>query len=169
VRPYFDRPDIVVPVQWYRASPSAEFMPYVNAFANRISLVEDFVPHVGINYEFNPNSVGNFGGWKGIAPCGGPDAWRYGVSWLNPPPPCNCAREAVVPVQEVPAGLVDGTNRTFTLSQVPMSVASCLLQLDGVTLTQGVDYSLSGQTIFLNVLQTPQTGDNLLAYYWVQT
>jgi hypothetical protein len=75
----------------------------------------------------------------------------------------------VVPVQEVPAGLVDGTNRTFTLSQVPMSVASCLLQLDGVTLTQGVDYSLSGQTIFLNVLQTPQTGDNLLAYYWVQT
>jgi len=170
VRPYFDRPDIVIPVQWYRASPSARWIDCPTAFANVINKVEgDYRPNVGINYDFTPNRPGNAKGFLGLAKCGTNDAFLNGVSWFNPLPPCNCAREKVIPVQEIPAGTIDGTNRTFTLSQIPMSAASLLLEVDGVTQTQGVDYSVSGATIFFAALSTPRSTDTILAYYWVQT
>ena len=168
VRPYYDRPDISVPVQWYRAPAGAVQMPHVTAFANRIDKVESFVPLVGINYDFQPNNVGNVFGNLGIAPCGDASAWLNGVSFDNPPPPCQCRRERVIPVEEVPVGIINGANRTFTLSQIPMSAQSLLLFLDGVAMTQGVDYSIAAATIRFAAASTPRTGDSLLAYYWVQ-
>ena len=147
----------------------AEQMPYTTAFANVIDKVESFVPHVGMDYSYNPNNVGNDGGFLGRAPCGDADAWRFGVSFENPPPPCQCQREDVIPIQEQPAGLINATNRAFTLSQVPMSAASVLLMLNGVVLTQTVDYSVAGANLFLSALNTPPVGAILLAYYWVQT
>lgn len=169
MRPYWDRPDIAVEVQWYRANPGARQMPYVNAFANVIDRVESFVPHVGMNYDFRPNSVGNVGGFLGLAPCGTPEAWRYGVSYNNPPPPCNCAREDLIPVQEVPSGLVDGTNREFFTSLLPLSNPSLVCWVNGVAQTQGLNYSLVGRRIYFTALSTPLTGSNLLVQYWVPT
>lgn len=169
IRPYFDRPDIVVPVQWYRAPPQADFLPYVTAFGNLLGPWDDFTPYVGADFYFDPNWVGNFKGTLGTKPCGGKDAWANGVSFNDPAPPCKCEAEMLVPVEEVPSGLVDGTNRNFTLSQVPFSAQSLLLFLNGVCMTQGVDYNVSSQNIYMAALQTPRLTDNLLAYYWVQT
>lgn len=168
VRPYYDRPDIIVPVQWYFTN-SPNYVPLPTAFANVIGFERSFKPHVGIQHKFQPNWVGNVGGFLGLRACGDADAWLNGVSFDNPPPPCECEREMLIPVQEVPAGTVDGSNRTFTLSQVPYSAPSLLLMLDGVTLTQGVDYSISSDSIYMSAFQTPRAGDNLLAYYWVET
>lgn len=170
IRPYSDRPDIVVPVQWYRAPPRADFIPYTTAFTNILGPWDDFDPYVGADNSFEPNNVGNFKGMLGEKVCGSAYDWANGVSFLNPPPPCQCGQEMLVPIQEVPGGLVNGVNRNFTLSEVPFSAASLLLFLDGVgALTQGVDYNVSGQNIYMAALQTPRVGDNLLAYYWVQT
>ena len=76
----------------------------------------------------------------------------------------------MIPIQEQPAGLINATNRAFTLSQVPMSAASVLLMLNGVVLTQTVDYSVAGaEPLSQRPLNTPPVGAILLAYYWVQT
>lgn len=169
MRPYYDAPHIRVPVQWYRANPDAEFMP-PNAFSNIIDLAfPRFHPHVGIDYSFNPNSVGNSGGFLGIKPCGTPEALLNGVSFYNPAPDCECAREAMVMIQEVPSGTIDGTNRTFTTSKSPYANSYLTLYLDGVAQTQGVDYSLVGQTIYFAALSVPRAGDSLLCTYWVPT
>jgi len=168
VRPYRDRPDISVPVLWYKAPPSAKLMPYANAFANVVPYERDFVPLVGVNFDFTPVNMGNFLGRLGQAPCGSPDQWINGclaTDTIN----CKCKSEDVVPVEEVPTGLIDGSNRNFTLSQTPMSAMSLLVFLNGVAQTQVVNYSIASNRISFTGASTPRVGDSLLAYYWVQT
>ena len=46
-----------------------------------------------------------------------------------------------------PSGVIDGVNVTFTLPHTPNPVSSLSLYLNGVFQTNGVDYSLSGNTI----------------------
>ena len=168
VRPYYDRPDIVVPVQWYHAAPGAAITG-PTAFANITNIHSRFVPHVGINREFYPNYPGNVGGFRGVRQCGTDFAWLNGVSFNNPAPLCACVREAMMPVQEVPTGLVNSTNRNFMLSQLPISAMSCLVFVNGVQQIQGVNYSLSGQAVRFTGPSTPRTGAGLIAYYWVAT
>jgi hypothetical protein len=70
--------------------------------------------------------------------------------------------------QETPAGLVNGSNVTYSLANVPTANANVLLFLDGVEQDQGVSgqYTVAGQTITMAVapvaVPIPQT---LWAFY----
>lgn len=74
--------------------------------------------------------------------------------------------------EEVPRGVIDGVNATFTLNFQPLPFASLHLFRNGLRLHRGVDYTLGGQ-FFLNVIFSsscpssciPQPGDVLLADY----
>ena len=67
---------------------------------------------------------------------------------------------------EIPSGTVDGSNLAFTLAVAPAPAASLKLYKNGVLMTQGADYSLSGNNItFANANVAPQPGDALLAAY----
>jgi uncharacterized protein YoxC len=67
---------------------------------------------------------------------------------------------------ELPAGTINGTNLTFTLAAAPSPAASLTLYKNGVLLTQGADYALSGATVtFANTTVAPQVGDSLTASY----
>lgn len=169
VRPYYDAPDIRVPVQWYFANPNAIQMPYVSAFANVIGRTPGFRPNVGMDWSFKPNNVGNAGGYLGIAPCGGPDAWLNGVSFFNPAPACRCRRERLIRIAEVPVGAINGTNRTFVTSQLPYSNSVLDLYLNGVHQDEGVTYSLTQQTIYIAAGSIPLMGDDVYVTYWVPT
>jgi hypothetical protein len=68
---------------------------------------------------------------------------------------------------EVPAGIVDGSNTSFTLSQAPAPVASLSLFLNGVLQKANLDYTLSGTGIIFMPGLAPQPGDILLATYRV--
>jgi hypothetical protein len=68
---------------------------------------------------------------------------------------------------EVPAGLVNGANVSFTLSSGPIPTSSVALYRNGVLQKAGQDYSLAGNTIQFLTVSTPQIGDTLLASYRV--
>lgn len=67
---------------------------------------------------------------------------------------------------ETPAGTINSANVTFTLANTPSPAASLQLFVNGVLQRAGgVDYTLATLTITFAVAATPQTGDNLLAFY----
>ncbi len=67
---------------------------------------------------------------------------------------------------ELPSGTINGTNLTFTLAAAPSPAASLTLYKNGVLLTQGADYALSGATVtFANTTVAPQAGDSVTASY----
>jgi hypothetical protein len=66
---------------------------------------------------------------------------------------------------ETPAGLVNGTNTTFTLANVPNPSTSLALYRNGLRMQTGGDYSLSGSTITFLTGQLPQSGDTLVCSY----
>ena len=68
---------------------------------------------------------------------------------------------------EVPAGAVNGSNASFTLSAVPVPTSSVALYRNGVLQQPGSDYNLSGNSIQFLTPSTPQNGDVLLASYRV--
>lgn len=85
-----------------------------------------------------------------------------GGLWPVPPPQQQMPNFAD---SEVPVGVVDGTNRTFTLAFTPSPPTSLILTRNGLVMKRGLDYSLAGKTITFIVEQTPQVGDILLAWY----
>jgi hypothetical protein len=66
--------------------------------------------------------------------------------------------------EETPGGTIDGTNVAFTLASSP--VGKVVLTRNGLIQQTGGDFTLSGNTVTFNVASTPQSGDNLLAWYW---
>jgi hypothetical protein len=68
---------------------------------------------------------------------------------------------------EVPAGVLDGANVSFTVSAVPIPTSSLALYRNGVLQKAGLDYNLSGNTLQFLAGATPQPGDTLLASYRV--
>jgi hypothetical protein len=64
-----------------------------------------------------------------------------------------------------PAGIVDGSNTSFTLSAVPDPVSSLAVYRNGVLQKTGQDYTLTGGTIQFVAAAAPQPGDTLLAGY----
>lgn len=66
---------------------------------------------------------------------------------------------------EIPTGMINGANLTFTLAGLPNPALSLRLYRNGVLLEQNVDYTLTGAVITLASTETPQTGDSLRAYY----
>jgi hypothetical protein len=67
--------------------------------------------------------------------------------------------------QQTPTGATNGVNTTFTLSQTPSPSASLTVFLNGLLMSAGVDYTLSGSTITFLTASVPQTGDILLCSY----
>jgi hypothetical protein len=65
---------------------------------------------------------------------------------------------------EMPAGLVDGANDTFTLTNPP-SGASLLLFRNGMYMKAGFDYNLTGSSIQFVAGAVPQPLDTLVASY----
>jgi hypothetical protein len=66
---------------------------------------------------------------------------------------------------ETPSGVVDGSNRSFSLAQAPEPVTSLSLFRNGLLLKQGLDYVLSGSTVVFTAAAAPQPGDVLTANY----
>ncbi len=64
-----------------------------------------------------------------------------------------------------PAGAVNGSNTTFTLSQTPSPSGSLSLYRNGILQKPGSDFTLNGATVVFSAASTPQTGDTLLASY----
>jgi hypothetical protein len=62
--------------------------------------------------------------------------------------------------REVPAGTVNGSNVTFTVSRISSFLA---LFNNGILLTSGNDYTLAGLTITFLTGAIPQSGDTLSA------
>jgi hypothetical protein len=64
-----------------------------------------------------------------------------------------------------PAGIVDGSNTSFTLSAIPDPASSLAIHRNGVLQKTGQDYTLSGSTVQFVSAAAPQPGDTLLAAY----
>jgi hypothetical protein len=67
--------------------------------------------------------------------------------------------------QEVPAGAINGVNATFTLSQTPSPSVSLAVYRNGLRMTPGVDYTLSGAVITFMAGLLPQSSDTLSCSY----
>lgn len=67
----------------------------------------------------------------------------------------------VIVKNETPAGLINGTNDTFTLAHTPLNGIELIL--NGATLKPGDDYNLSGATI--TFLIPPPPGSNIICHY----
>ncbi len=66
---------------------------------------------------------------------------------------------------EVPAGVLNGANSTFTLGQAPSPAASLHLFRNGILQKAGTDYVLSGNLVTFLSVSIPQVGDTLTASY----
>jgi hypothetical protein len=66
---------------------------------------------------------------------------------------------------ETPSGIINGLNTAFTLAFPPSPASSVQLYLNGLRMSQGVDYGISGSTISFVPVSVPQTGDILSASY----
>lgn len=66
---------------------------------------------------------------------------------------------------ETPQGAVDGVNRDFVLSGIPMPASSLQLYRNGLLQKAGVDYTLAVNVVTFLPASTPQTGDILQATY----
>ncbi len=65
---------------------------------------------------------------------------------------------------EVPAGVMNGTNAVFQFASVPFS-SSVQLYKNGIRLAPTIDFTLSAQTVVLKAAQIPAAGDVMLADY----
>ena len=68
-------------------------------------------------------------------------------------------------VQETPSGTVNGVNDTFTLTHTPVFNSMHMLHVNGLLLSQGVHYTLSGNTITFLSGFIPATASHLLSVY----
>jgi hypothetical protein len=66
---------------------------------------------------------------------------------------------------DIPGGVVDGSNSTFTLSATPNPAGSLSLYRNGLLLKAGQDFALTGQTVQFVAAAVPQPGDTLVASY----
>ncbi len=66
---------------------------------------------------------------------------------------------------ETPAGTIDGVNTGFTFSKLPSPTSSVAVYRNGVHLSAGIDFTVSGSSLSFLSGQIPQPGDNLLCFY----
>lgn len=67
--------------------------------------------------------------------------------------------------QETPSGAINGVNAAFTLSQTPNPSTSVAVYRNGLRLSSGIDYTLSGAVITFVTGLVPQTSDTLFCSY----
>lgn len=65
---------------------------------------------------------------------------------------------------ETPAGNTDGTNTSFTLANTPLGTSLALYR-NGLYMTSGSDYTLTGANFQFASNEVPQPGDTLIASY----
>jgi hypothetical protein len=68
--------------------------------------------------------------------------------------------------QETPTGLINGVNGVFTLSQTPSPTASLEVYRNGLLMSAGLDYTLSGAVVTFSTV-VPQASDTLACSYRV--
>jgi hypothetical protein len=68
---------------------------------------------------------------------------------------------------ETPSGSANGSNPTFSLSQVPSPTSSVMVFRNGMRLASGLDYSISNNTLTFAGGDIPQSGDTILCSYRV--
>jgi hypothetical protein len=78
--------------------------------------------------------------------------------------PCGASGPAFID-GETPAGVVNGSNATFTLANAPSPSTSLSLYRNGLLQEQGLDYNVNGAGITFLTASLPQPGDVLLASY----
>ena len=66
---------------------------------------------------------------------------------------------------EVPTGIINGENRTFTLLEAPVPVNSLQVYSNGLLLKAGIGYDLTGTTVTMKFGNIPQTGDVVWVNY----
>jgi hypothetical protein len=66
---------------------------------------------------------------------------------------------------DLPTGIVDGSNGTFTLTAVPAPSTSLSVYRNGMLMKPGADYNATGNSLQFLTGATPQPGDTLLASY----
>lgn len=69
-------------------------------------------------------------------------------------------------IHEVPAGVVDGVNANFTLTQTPINLSSLLMFIDGIEVTP-TGYSLAGMVVTFGAGFIPVPGQAVTAFYIV--
>lgn len=67
--------------------------------------------------------------------------------------------------QETPSGTLNGVNAAFTLSRTPAPSSSLAFYRNGLRLTSGVDYTLSGAVVTFVTAFAPQANDTLTCSY----
>jgi hypothetical protein len=67
--------------------------------------------------------------------------------------------------QQTPTGAINGVNGVFTLTQTPSPTTSLAVYRNGLLLTAGVDYTLSGAVITFMTGLVPQSSDTLSCSY----
>jgi hypothetical protein len=75
------------------------------------------------------------------------------------------ASSAVFVDAETPVGSINGTNLTFSLANTPAPASSLALFRNGLAMSPGVDYTVSGSVVTFRGVSLPQAGDTLLAFY----
>lgn len=102
--------------------------------------------------------------WIFYKPLPGWTVWNISVSNLSVFDGINWNSVAGGSAQaESPSGVIDGSNRNFTLTFLPQPTASLLVFLNGVLQIPTNDYVLSGTTIAMNI--APGSSSNLYAVY----
>ena len=66
---------------------------------------------------------------------------------------------------DLPGGIIDGSNGTFTLTAVPAPSTSLSFYRNGILQKPSVDYTATGNSVQFLTGATPQPGDILLASY----
>jgi hypothetical protein len=66
---------------------------------------------------------------------------------------------------ETPAGLINGSNGTFTLAVTPNPISSLQVFRNGILQRTSVDFSINGPTLTFNTLSIPQPGDTVQTWY----
>src|SRR6266702_2406553 len=64
---------------------------------------------------------------------------------------------------EIPSGLINSLNITFTLLHPPSPALSLILSMNGILQSNGSDYTLTSNSI--NMTAAPKTGYSLVAWY----
>lgn len=80
--------------------------------------------------------------------------------------PVGAAGNALIPVQEIPSGSVDGSNRIFILSQAPYSDDSLQLFIDGLEVPK-LSRVLTGTAVVVAADYAPELGQDISAFYFV--
>lgn len=65
---------------------------------------------------------------------------------------------------EVPIGLINGGNSTYTLNHTPLGTSLEVMK-NGIVQQNTVDFTVSGTTVTFLTASIPQPGDNLQVWY----